>query len=160
MITIIVIFKTVVCLPDSPIVTDSHSLQFRLEVIAYFLFRYATDGGIFRQETDIGEVVKHGEQGYLCELGDARDEHKLLILVIRFQYREHLPVRCSTLIVLWRVPGVLKRSVILIDKYGDPHPCLLVGRGDDGMKTVGKLGCRLGSDGIFLLILLETQIQI
>ena len=88
----------------SPSVTALHSLQFRLEVRAYLLLRDAADGGILGQETYLGKIVKHGEQGYLRELGDARDKHQPLVFIIGLQYGEHLAVHFRAAAVLGGVP--------------------------------------------------------
>ena len=56
-ITIIILFEVVMCLLCCPLVTNVHSFQLWLEVFADFLLSDTTDGGVFRQETDVGQVV-------------------------------------------------------------------------------------------------------
>ena len=45
-----------------------------------------------RLEADVEEIVEHGEQGNLCEFGNARDEYETPKLIVGFQYGEHLAV--------------------------------------------------------------------
>jgi len=106
-----------------------------LEVHADFLLRNAADGGVLRQETDVGEVVQYREEGYLCELGDARDEHQSLVLVGCFQNSKDFAVYFRAFFMLWCLPRVLKGRVVFIDENGDLLPCLFVGVCDDGIET-------------------------
>ena len=57
-------------------------------------------------------------------------------------------------------PGVLEWGVILIYEDYHLHACLLIGSGDNGIKTVCKLGCRIRSDIVFLLIRFKADIEI
>lgn len=55
---------------------------------------------------------------------------------------------------------MLQRRVVFIDEYDNLHARLLIGCGDDSIKAVGKLRCRVGRYGIYLLIRLKAQIEI
>ncbi len=144
----------------SPPVHFRHPLQLRFEVLTYLLLRDAADGGILGQETDIGKIVKHGEQGYLRELGDARDKHQPFVFIIGLQYGEHLTVHFRAAGVLGRMPRVLKRSVVFIYKNDDLQPCLLVGGLYNSVEAVGKLRRRLWGYGIPFLISAKANVKI
>ena len=55
---------------------------------------------------------------------------------------------------------MLQRRVVFVDKYDNLHARLLIGCGNDSIKAVGKLRCRIRRYGIFLLIRFKAQIEI
>lgn len=69
----------------SPSVFFSHRFNLRHEVFGNFLLRNAADSGVGCIKTDVAQIVKYGEEGDLCELGDARDEDETLVFVLFFK---------------------------------------------------------------------------
>lgn len=85
MISVVKSRELFLCLLWSPSIFFSHRLNFRHEVVGNFLFRNAADSGVRCIKTDVTQVVEYGEQGDLCELGDARDEDEAFVLVFFFK---------------------------------------------------------------------------
>ena len=75
-----------------PVVYFAHLFKLRHEVLFNLFFGNATNGSIFRHETDVCQVVENREERYLCKLGNTRDEYKLFILVVSLQYSKNLTV--------------------------------------------------------------------
>ena len=160
MVAIVVILQVVVSLLQGPVVHFSHSFQLRLEVLPNFFFCNTANGSIFRQKTDIGQVVEYREKGNLSKLGDARNKNETLIRIIGFQNGKNFTVYLCASLVIGCLPGVLERRIVFIDKNGDFCTCLFVCLRDNGIESVGKFGCRVWRDGIYFLVFLESQVQI
>ena len=135
-------------------------VDFGLEIAKHFFLRDAADGRVFGLKTDVAQIVEHGEEGDLRKLGDARDEDKLLVFVVRLQDGEDLSVDAGAGLVVGRPPGVLQRRVVLVDEDGYLLARLPVCRLDNGVEAVGKLVCGLGRNAILLLQVVESIVQV
>ena len=131
MITIIIIFQIGMSFPHCPIITLGHLFQFGLEVLSNFLLCNSAKGCIFRQETDVGQVIEHREQGYLCKLGDTRNKDKLFILIIHLEHGKYRPIDGCTCFMLRSPPRMLQRRIVFVDKNANRHSCYPVSSLDD-----------------------------
>ena len=109
MAAFVVILQIIVGLLQGPAVHFSHSFQFRLEVLPDFFFCDTANGSIFRQETDIGQVVEYREKRNLSKLGNARDEDKTLVRIISLQNGKNASIYFCATLMLGSFPGVLER---------------------------------------------------
>ena len=116
----------------------SQLVDFGFEIAEHFFLRNTADGSVFRFKTDVAQVVEYGEERDLRKLGDARDEDKPLVFVVRLQDGKDLSVDAGAGFVVRRLPGVLQRSVVLVDENGHLLPCLVVSTLDDILESYGK----------------------
>ena len=138
----------------------SQFVDFGFEIAEHFFLRNAADGSVFGLKTDVAQIVEYGEERDLRKLGDACDEDKLLVFVVRLQDGKDLSVDAGAGLVVRRLPGVLQRRIVLVDEDGHLLPCLPISRLDNGVEAVGKLSCRLRRNAIFLLQVVESIVQI
>ena len=160
MVAVVIFLQSVVGFLCRPFVARRHLFQLRLEVLPDLFLRNAAEGSVFGLETDVGQVVECGEQGDLRKLGDARDEDKLLVLVVSLQDGEHLPVHCRASLVLGSFPGMLQGGVVLVDEDDDLLSRLPVGGDDDGVEAVGEVCRGLGRDAVRLFVFPEPDVEV
>ena len=137
MVAVVKVFQPFQRLVRRPAVHLSHLLHLRHEIVHNLLLGYSANGGILRLETDVHQIVEHGEERNLRKLGYACDEDKALHLVICLQNGKHLAVEGCAGFVLRGMPRVLKRRVILVDKYGYLLAGLVVGLSNNTVEAVG-----------------------
>ena len=160
MVAVVKVLQPFQRLVRRPAVHLSHLLHLRHEVVHNLLLGYSTNGGILRLETDVHQIVEHGEEGNLRKLGDTCDEDKAFHLVICLQDGKHLAIEGCAGFVLRGMPRVLKRRVILVDKYGYLLAGLVVGRLNNGIKPYSERGIRTGIRTIHLFIVAERITKI
>ena len=134
--------------------------DFGLEIAEHFFLRDAADGRVFGFETDVAQIVEYGEEGDLCKLGDARDEDKLLVFVVRLQDGEDLSVDAGAGLVVGRPPGVLQRRVVLVDEDGYLLARLVVSTLNDILESYGKRTLLAHDNPVFRLQVMESVVQI
>ena len=127
MITVIIGLELGYCFFKCPIFVIRQLFYFGFEVVLKLFFRNAANGCVLWLKTDVAQIVEHGEEGYLGKLGNARDEHKLLIFVICLQDGEDVPVDCGAFFVMRRFPGMLQGRIVFIHKDGHLLSGLLEG---------------------------------
>ena len=108
-------------------------------------------------QTDVAQVVEYGEEGDLCELGDARDEDETLVFVFFFQDGKHGLVDGCAGIMLRSLPGVLQWRIILIDEDNRLFSGILKHRFDDVLEADGKGSLRAYGYFILLFVFIEAS---
>ena len=158
MITIIISRQLCYGFIESPVVLGCQFTDFRLEITESFFLRNTADGSIFWIKTDIAQVIEHRKEGNLCKLGDTCDKDKLLVFIICLKNGKHFSIDICARLMLRSLPGMLQWRIVFINKNRHLLSCLLAGCLDDGIKTVGKLGCRFRSNTILLLQSIKSKI--
>ncbi len=143
-----------------PSVRLAHLFDFRHEIIREFILGYSTNRGELRFETDIQQIVEHGEQGDLRKLCYTRDKDETLKLVVCLEYGKHLTIESRASFMLRRMPGVLQRSVVFVDKYYHLQTGLPICRHDDTVETYRQRIVGSGTNAIQILVFLEYCIEI
>lgn len=136
MISIIIGFQLFYGFIYNPSIILSHRLYLWHKVVGDFLLGNTTNGCVWSIKTDVAEVIEHGEEGNLCKLSDARDEDKLLILIIRLQDGKDAAIDISTTFMLRCLPKMLERSIIFINEDSNLLTSLFVSGRNDGIKTI------------------------
>ena len=97
MISVVICFQSVMGFLYRPTVCFAHLFEFRHKVLSNLLLGNAADRCVFGHEADVGQIVEHREEGYLCEFGDAGDENEFLECITSLQYGKHIPINIGAI---------------------------------------------------------------
>ena len=80
MVTVVIVLEFLHGLFAAYAHPSGQNVQVLVHLGGHFLFRDATDGGVFRQHADVLDIIQFAEDAQLAELADAGDEEKAKIL--------------------------------------------------------------------------------
>ena len=136
------------------------NVQVLVHLSGHFLFCDAADGSVFRQHTDILNVIQFTENAQLRELGDSGKEHETQVRIASFERTikvAHDVTQDGQ--VLFFMHHVKQGRIVFVDEHHHLTTRLFVGAADDALKALVHIFLTFAT-AIYVFIFYQFQVQL
>ena len=126
----------------------------------HFLFRDATDGGVFRQHADVLDIIQFAEDAELRELSNTGEEDETQVRVTGFERTIKVAHDVAeNREVLFFMHHVEQGRIVFVDEHHHLTTRLFVGAADDALKALVHIFLTFAT-AIYVFIFYQFQVQL